>query len=389
MEEHTKTETNPKNIKFSEIVKIEKGKLKDEINFILENGEIITKKIESCSKFVDPAYDSVFKAIFGDGNIIDEKGGKERLLNLLNSLLFPNEETKGFIDIHSISNEKSKITTKQNNSGILRFDISCKATLYNDKNEKKTKIIDIEMQIGKKTGILSRMKNYAYDLFQTYETETILIAFMNQEQINKENSSQYTITYLYDSKGEVIEEEQDIDIMIINLKQEIEKNQAKQKIIVRNKELNKVGISWLKLLGIRHWGKISKKFYYLPKNVCFLSKELNTAFKLLQSYDDGQLEKLLRKEEEDRNILKIYEEEGEKRGEKKGEEKGKKIGKMKQILGSLLNIFEHKKESFDEMIDFIDYEKNDFESKDIEVMISDENKRNEFLKLLGKKRKIK
>ena len=381
MEEHTKTETNPKNIKFSEIVKIEKGKLEDEINFILENGEIITEKIESCSKFVDPAYDSVFKAIFGDGNIIDEKGGKERLLNLLNSLLFPNEETKGFIDIHSISNEKSKITTKQNNSGILRFDISCKATLYNDKNEKKTKIIDIEMQIGKKTGILSRMKNYAYDLFQTYETETILIAFMNQEQINKENSSQYTITYLYDSKGEVIEEEQDKDIMIINLKQEIEKNQAKQKIIVRNKELNKVGISWLKLLGIRHWGKISKKFYYLPKNVCFLSKELNTAFKLLQSYDDGQLEKLLRKEEEDRNILKIYEEEGE--------EKGKKKGKMKQILGSLLNIFEHKKESFDEMIDFIDYEKNDFESKDIEVMISDENKRNEFLKLLGKKRKIK
>ena len=389
MEEHTKTETNPKNIKFSEIVKIEKGKLKDEINFILENGEIITEKIESCSKFVDPAYDSVFKAIFGDGNIIDEKGGKERLLNLLNSLLFPNEETKGFIDIHSISNEKSKITTKQNNSGILRFDISCKATLYNDKNEKKTKIIDIEMQIGKKTGILSRMKNYAYALFQTYEMETILISFMNQEQINKENSSQYTITYLYDSKGEVIEEEQDTDIMIINLKQEIEKNQAKQKIIVRNKELNKVGISWLKLLGIRHWGKISKKFYYLPKNVCFLSKELNTAFKLLQSYDDGQLEKLLRKEEEDRNILKIYEEEGEKKGEKKGEEKGKKIGKMKQILGSLLNIFEHKKESFDEMIDFIDYEKNDFESKDIEVMISDENKRNEFLKLLGKKRKIK
>ena len=378
MEEHTKTETNPKDIEFSEIAKIEKGKLKNEINFILESGEIITEKIESCSKFVDPAYDSVFKTIFGDGNIIDEKGGKERLLDLLNSLLFPNEESKCFIDIHSISNEKSKITTKQDNSGILRFDISCKATLYNDKNEKKTKIIDVEMQIGKKTGILPRMKNYAYALFQTYKTETILIAFMNQEQIKKENSSQYTITFLYDNKGEVIEEEQDVDIMIINLKQEIEKNQAKQKIIVRNKELNKVGISWLKLLGIRHWGKISNnKFYFLPKNVCFLSKELNTAFKLLQSYDDGQLEKLLRKEEEDRNILKIYEEEGE------------KIGKMKQILGSLLNIFEHKKESFDEMIDFIDYEKNDFETKDIEGIISDENKRNEFVKLLGKKRKIK
>ena len=39
------------------------------------------------------------------------------------------------------------------------------------------------------------------------------------------------------------------------------------------------------------------------------------------------------------------------------------------------------------MIDFIDYEKNDFETKDIEGIISDENKRNEFVKLLGKKRK--
>ena len=65
----------------------------------------------------------------------------------------------------------------------------------------------------------------------------------------------------------------------------------------------------------------------MPKNVHFLSKELETTFKLLQNYDEGELIKLLRKEEEDRNILKIYEEEGKKRwkkDEKKGEEKGKK-----------------------------------------------------------------
>ena len=83
----------------------------------------------------------------------------------------------------------------------------------------------------------------------------------------------------------------------------------------------------MKLLGIRHWGKIINKFYFLPKNVHFLSKELETTFKLLQSFDEGELIKLLRKEEEDRNILKIYEEEGKKRwkkDEKKGEEKGKK-----------------------------------------------------------------
>ena len=62
---------------------------------------------------------------------------------------------------------------------------------------------------------------------------------------------------------------------------------------------------------------------------------------------------------------------------------------MMQILGSLLNVFEHKKESFDEMIDVIDYEQNEFETEDIEGMISDKIKRKEFSSLLGKKRKIK
>ena len=60
-----------------------------------------------------------------------------------------------------------------------------------------------------------------------------------------------------------------------------------------------------------------------------------------------------------------------------------------QIIGSLLNAFERKRESFDEMIDIIDYEKNEFKTEDIEGMIPDTTKRNEFLVLLGKKRKIK
>ena len=103
-----------------------------------------------------------------------------------------------------------------------------------------------------------------------------------------------------------------------------------EKIIFLNrKELNKVGISWLKLLGIRQWGKTINNFYYLPKNLHFLSKELESAFKLLQSYDEGELIRLLRKEEEDNNIIKFY------------EEKGKKKGKIMHILGSLLNLFEY------------------------------------------------
>ena len=60
-----------------------------------------------------------------------------------------------------------------------------------------------------------------------------------------------------------------------------------------------------------------------------------------------------------------------------------------QILGSLLNEFEHKKESFDEIIDIIDYEKNEFETEDIEGIISDKIKRKEFFKYSWKKKKNK
>jgi hypothetical protein len=38
----------------------------------------------------------------------------------------------------------------------MRLDISCRTKIL-DKNKKSTKIIDVEMQLGKRTNILSRM----------------------------------------------------------------------------------------------------------------------------------------------------------------------------------------------------------------------------------------
>ena len=86
----------------------------------------------------------------------------------------------------------------------------------------------------------------------------------------------------------------------------MKKIKIKKKVFLNKKELNKLGISWLKLLGIRQWGKTINNFYYLPKNIHFLSKELESAFKLLQTYDEGELVRLLRKEEEDNNILRDF-----------------------------------------------------------------------------------
>ena len=375
-----KSESETKSIQFSEIIKIEIDKSKNAINFILENGEIISKDIESCQKFIDPSYDSVFKTIFGDGNMIDGVNGNQRLLDLLNSLVFPKEINRRFTEIVSIGNEKGVIKPKnKTNSGIMRFDISCKIKVT-DKKVAETKIIDVEMQLGNRIGLLPRLRRYANALHEIYNLNTLLIAFMNQNYINEENKSQYIKETLFNNEGASIRDLDYVQIVMMNLKEQIMNYQNKKGVLFMSKEIDKIGISWLKLLGIRQWSESIDDFYYLPKDVKFPSKELESVFKMLKSYGKAELLELKRIEEENNNILEIYQEKGVKEGIIKG--------KREYALLALINVFKTKKESFDEMIDAVDYENTVFIKKDIEKYISDNQERKEFINFLQKKRKI-
>ena len=359
-------------INFCDIFKIEKGDKIGEIKFTLKDGN--TTITSDCNRIADLSYDCVFKTIFGEGNECLEIDGNARLLNLLNSLLFPQKKDKYFIEVVSVSNEKSKINMDNKNSGILRFDISCKATLYDNKNKKK-KIINIEMQMGKKAGLIDRMINYAYSLYSMYKTETIVITFLNQGYVNNDNNSKYIKQSIYNPEGAKIKDLDIAEVIFVNLKEEIDKHIKNERILINKKEIDKTGISWLKLLGIRQWAQ-KFQFYYLPKNVIFPSKELESAFILLQNYEENDLLTYMRAEEEDNNILKIYKEEG------------KKEGKKEHLLLSLINLFRNKKINFDEMIDLIDFENTTFKAKDIDALIGDKSEKENFTTMLRKKRKI-
>ena len=278
-----------------------------------------------------------------------------------------------------MSNEKGKISKSKKNSGILRFGISCKVTLYDNK-EKKNKIVNIEMQLGKKTGLIKRMINYAQSLYNMYKTETILIAFMNQNYINDDNNSQYTKQMILNPNGEIIKDIDNYEVIIVNLKNEISKHINNGKIYIKKKELDSNGICWLKLLGIRKWGKTFNNFYCLPKNINFPSNELKSAFILLQKYDEIDLFTFMRAEEEDNNLAKTYKEEGK--------IEGKIEGKKEQILLSLIKLFKEQNNMFDSMIDIIDFEKTTFKSGDIDTLITDNSEKLNFIEMLGKKRKI-
>ena len=66
----------------------------------------------------------------------------------------------------------------------------------------------------------------------------------------------------------------------------------------------------------------------------------------------------------------------------------KEEGKNKRLLLTLINLFRNKKINFDEMIDIIDFENTTFKTKDIEEFIGDKTEKDDFIKMLGKKRKI-
>ena len=76
-------------INFYDICKIEKTENDGEIKFTLEDGK--TTITSDCICIADPSYDCVFKTIFGEGNKCLGIDGNARLLNLLNSLIFPNK----------------------------------------------------------------------------------------------------------------------------------------------------------------------------------------------------------------------------------------------------------------------------------------------------------
>ena len=71
-------------------------------------------------------------------------------------MIFPEQKDKYFANITSVINEKGKISKDNKNSGILRFDISLKATFF-DNSKKTNKIVNVEKQIGKKTCLINKM----------------------------------------------------------------------------------------------------------------------------------------------------------------------------------------------------------------------------------------
>ena len=168
-------------INFTDIIGVKEDKHEKTCKYILLNQEPYYEEKNLSSQFVDPSYDPIFKKLFSDGFPFNGKKGIDRLLDLLNSIIFPNEENKKFINIIYNSNESNNLDA--NKKGNLRLDISCKGTIF-DNNKKDTIIIDIELQLGNDSFIIERLFKYGSSLYRQFDKETLVLAFLNYDDLS-------------------------------------------------------------------------------------------------------------------------------------------------------------------------------------------------------------
>ena len=384
---------NPKNINLYEI---QKGEFTEEgIIFELNDDKrMISNETISIG---DPAYDATFKKIFEEGNKMKHISGSQRLVNFLNSILYPNKSEEYIMKVNKVSNEITALNA--NDSTCLRFDISCEAEVGPGK-----KLIDIEMQLSNDPSMIERLFTYGSSLYKSTKKETIVIGLINGEKKNqKYDSSSIKLfqSYNKENKDNKQHELNFIKIIIINLKEEIENMKSGSKILINDKEIGEVGKNWIKFFGIRHWGFKDDKRYLLPNNIKLSSLELESALYIVRNVNNIQLEKMMNDEEYRLNMEKNKYEEGIEEGIEKGREEGKKEGREEgkkegreegekiKTINCLINIFKKDEKGINELINCVCDEEFVFKKEDIKKQwIGEESRLEEFINLLGKKRKI-
>ena len=227
-----KYDKNLKTYKFKLIGETNKNLLSEIINYI-----------------ADPSYDSIFKILFGGEN------GKARLIDFINSIMFPNEED----DIEKltyINNEFPILDSKKGKSFILA-DIVCE---IKTKNNKKPFLLCIEMEIGNNGNFSNRLIKYSTSLRNANKFKdcyAIGLYLRNKDEYRGTNC----INLIKNKKINL----KNINIIDIDINDKICNIDKDEPVIINGKEIGNNGKEYIKLLGIRNWGITDVFKYVLPK----------------------------------------------------------------------------------------------------------------------------
>ena len=290
-------------------------KKKNKYIFDLKDDDSFT--CDTINSIADASYDSTFKILFGTN------GSEKRLSDFLNSILFPEDEDN-IINLTYLNDEIHKIDTKHN-KGMLRTDVACKI----ETSKGIHYVICIEMQITKDKTFTKTLFNYGTSLRNNNLYEKCIAIGIS---LNSEKGTNLTrLIRENDSKSTILKF---IKIIEIDIRKELENMKNNIPVKINGKEIKNKGKEFLKLLGIRIWGKKDGKKYTVPNIILISSNDiLKECFQILSSLNQDAISKMEQDEYFYMEMLNQREQKGIEIGEKKGiiigEKNGIKIGLLK------------------------------------------------------------
>ena len=270
----------------------------------------------------DPSFDQTFKKILSTS-----EESKDRLMNFLNSLYYPKAMKDGF-KIRRIVPLDKEITQmgEKSKAGVLFCDIACKCICCTEdeamidsmedseddsKSRKRQKTsnkeryaFDIEMQKGEDKDLVGRMQQYVSCLKSIHKLPVEGLGLLNYDSRDGNIVKTYNYCEIDETSGEfkakrIVGGKANLPIRTIYLG----KVNGDVEIIFNGNKLDDLGVSWLKLLGLKNWATNTggKKYtVFFPENeIDFGIKE---ALEILSKIDQATLSAIENQEQYVENV---------------------------------------------------------------------------------------
>lgn len=271
----------------------------------------------------DPSYDQTFKRILSTSETT-----KKYLISFLNSLYYPDATEDGF-KIREIIPLDKEITQmgEINKTGVLFCDIACKCICCTEDEEnifstedsdgdtksrkrqktsnKKRYAFDIEMQRGVDTELVGRMQQYISGLKSIHRLPVEGLGLLNYDSKSEDIVKFYNYCEIDDCSLEhqpkrIVEGNASLPIRTIYLRKIV----GDVEVIFNGKTIGDLGVTWLKLLGLKNWGTnvegtLTYEVFY-PK--AKINPNIKQALTILSKIDQATLNAIRNQEQYAENV---------------------------------------------------------------------------------------
>jgi hypothetical protein len=254
-----------------------------------------SEQVSEYCRIEDPFMEATLRRIFSFGNPVNDVTGQERIMSLLNSLLYPTagDEGQKVREVLPLPDKVSRLCV------AIGLDLSeivvvCRCSCWEVAHPDYKNIFDIGIRMGSGVGFSEMLFECGMRMRRAGEYRSVvMLGFLNPVCDGESGSSWRGLCSLDMGTGSPLGAfTPRIDSYCVDLYEQAMNLRSDSPIAIAGKELGIIGREWLKLLTLRFWAMKDGLKYLVPKGFGS-DDEINSAFLVLA---DGATEPGIRQE---------------------------------------------------------------------------------------------